>query len=85
MPIYDFVCESCDEVTEEIVSSEVVRLTCKKCGSTKERRPCAPHTLTEIVPSYPGCLANKAGYIHSHGPRPATKVQSGPGGCVNPK
>ena len=84
MPLYDFKCDGCGESTEEIVDSDVKKLDCN-CGGTKQRLACAAKTLTTIIPSYPGSLKQKAGYVHSHGDKPATKVQSGPGGCVTPK
>lgn len=84
MPLHDFKCPSCGEVKEEIVKNgEIVR--CDSCGKSMEKifLKSATH-LTTIIPSYPGCKAQKAGYVHTHGDRPATKVQSGFGGCVNP-
>ena len=84
MPLYDFVCPECGRETEELCQSDdVIACTCK---ATMERvwKKSAP-ILTEIIPSYPGSKKQAAGYVHSHGDRPATKVQSGYGGTVNPK
>lgn len=56
---------------------------CPECGEpahsviTK-----APVLFGTIIPSYPGSLKQKAGYVHSHGDKPATKTQSGFGGMV---
>lgn len=30
--------------------------------------------LEVIIPSYKGCLKQRAGYVHSHGDRPAEKI-----------
>ena len=86
MPLYDFCCTKCDFEEEIICRPDEGGQKCSECGSPSDRIwKQGPRTLTEIVPSYPGSLKQKAGYVHSHGDRPATKVQSGPGGCVNPK
>jgi putative FmdB family regulatory protein len=84
MPLYDFKCEGCGETTEEVVPYDVKSLDCG-CGAKKKRLACAANTLTNIVPSYPGSLRQKAGYVHTHGDRPATKIMSGPAGCTSPQ
>jgi len=89
--MHDFVCPQCGTEIEEIVKVDkngkvVDKLQCDACGTTMEiifKK--APVTFSTIVPDYPGSKKLKAGYIHTHGDRPATKVQSGPGGCTNPK
>lgn len=85
MPLYDFKCPDCNWVTEDIVSSETETVPCEKCRHTAQKIyvGCAKQ-LTTIIPSYPGCLRQKAGYVHTHGDRPATKIQSGYGGCTKP-
>jgi putative FmdB family regulatory protein len=86
MPLYDFKCNECSHEEEILCKSGRKTGTCSQCGGkTVKVWSKAPATLTEIVPSYPGSLKQKAGYVHTHGDRPATKVQSGAGGCVNPK
>jgi hypothetical protein len=71
---------------EEIVSSDCKSIKCPKCSKSMLRYwKKSPVTFTVIVPDYPGSKKHKAGYVHSHGDRSATKVQSGYGGCVNPK
>lgn len=86
MPLYDYCCTKCGFEEEVICKATRKKQKCSECGGSSERvwRK-GPPTLTEIVPSYPGSLKQKAGYVHSHGDRPATKVQSGFGGCGNPK
>jgi len=84
MPLYDFECNACGKVVEEIASVETKKMDCN-CGGTLERLVAAPTVLTEIIPSYPGSLKQKAGYVHTHGDRPATKIMSGPGGCTSPE
>jgi hypothetical protein len=59
---------------------------CPECG-VETSRPLilgAPALITTIIPSYPGSKKRAAGYVHSHGDRAATKVISGPYGCLNP-
>ncbi len=86
MPLYDFRCTECSHEEEVLCKAGEDSQECSKCGApAKKFWKQGPRTLTEIVPSYPGSLKQKAGYVHTHGDRPATKVQSGPGGCVNPK
>jgi hypothetical protein len=36
----------------------------------------APAVLSKIVPVYPGSKKHKAGYVHTHGDRPAEKAGS---------
>ena len=93
MPMHDFKCEKCEEIFEELVpiiknedGTEHVptTVTCE-CGAVAHRIfTGAPKQLTKIIPSYPGCLKNKAGYVHSHGDKPAKKLQSGYGGVTKP-
>lgn len=84
--MFDYRCRNCKTETEEFVSNTDVEVRCPGCDNTMEKFwKSGPPTLTSIIPSYPGCKAHKAGYVHSHGDRPATKVQSGFGGCGNPK
>lgn len=86
MPMYDYRCPACKTETDELVRNADVKVLCPECGKKMERvwSHCPP-TLTNIIPSHPGCKAHKAGYVHSHGDRPATKIQSGAGGCQSPK
>ena len=38
MPIYDFICESCDHTFDKlVVSFSVKHVPCKKCGKTAHR------------------------------------------------
>ena len=56
---------------------------CPECGAlAKFVFTKAPVLFTTIIPSYPGALKQKAGYVHSHGDKPATKTMSGPYGMV---
>jgi putative FmdB family regulatory protein len=86
MPMYDFKCPDCECEIDELVKNSSSTVPCPECGKKMKRLwRRGPVTLTTIIPSYPGSLKQKAGYVHSHGDRPATKVQSGFGGCQNPK
>jgi putative FmdB family regulatory protein len=82
MPMYDFQCSNCSSVFEDILPVGTEQNECPQCGGSAFRifKKTAA-ILTTIIPSYPGSLKQKAGYVHTHGDRPATKVQSGYGGC----
>lgn len=85
MILRDFQCTMCKHVQEELLNDGDEFPKCVKCGGKTARifTACAK-TLVTIIPAYPGCKRVKAGYIHTHGDQPATKVQSGYGGCGNP-
>lgn len=55
------------------------------CGQIGKRLISTPAMPTTIVLDYPGSKRLKAGYVHSHGPRKASKIQSGYGGMVSPE
>jgi putative FmdB family regulatory protein len=84
MPLYDFLCSHCDTTFEEIVPVPQTAHECPKCQKNADRILSGTKQLTTIIPSYPGCKKKKAGYIHTHGDKKATKIQSGYGGCVSP-
>ena len=76
MPLYDYKCTFCDAVEESLMPSGTEAIKCAQCGSRATRVfLVCPKQLTTIVPSYPGCKKQKAGYVHSHGDKPKTKVQ----------
>jgi putative FmdB family regulatory protein len=82
MPMYDFQCSGCSQVFEDISPSGTEQNVCPQCSQPAFRIfKKTASVLTTIIPSYPGSLKQKAGYVHTHGDRPATKVQSGYGGC----
>ena len=85
MPLHDFECPKCKHITEDIVPADTKTTRCEVCCHEAHRVfiGCAKQ-LTTIIPSYPGCLRQKAGYVHTHGDHSATKIQSGYGGCVKP-
>lgn len=85
---YDYGCKNGHEF-EHVCSmnDKPAELPCPEegCGlMAKGLITGAPTLLTTIIPSYRGCKKQKAGYVHSHGDKDATKVSSGYGGCVNP-
>lgn len=85
--MYDYECSFCGALFEEIVSStDSAQVVCPFCGEYAQRTWVkGPSCLTEIIPTYPGCKKQKAGYVHTHGDRSATKIMSGPGGVTAPK
>lgn len=89
MPLYDYACEAGHEFEHRCSIADkpdVMPCPVEGCGKpSKSFLGGVPALLTTIIPSYPGCKKQKAGYIHSHGDKAATKVSSGYGGAVNPK
>ena len=86
MPIYDYECKQGHLFEHRCGSNERPEvLACKECGEdSKQVILGCPSLLTNIVPSYPGCKKVKAGYVHSHGDKSATKVSVGGAGQLNP-
>ena len=55
--------------------AEATLPTCEKCGGqvVADNEVFGGTPFHVIVPTYPGALKNKAGYVHTHGDRPAEK------------
>ena len=76
---YDFECGNCGHVFDDYVEgSEGKPEFCPECKHTEHfaKLPSSfalPHT---IIVSYPGSKQFKAGYVHTHGNRPAEKKGS---------
>lgn len=86
MPLYDFRCRDCGLKEEVLCKPQTDTTECSRCGGPTEKFwQKTPKQLTNIIPSYPGSKKQAAGYVHTHGDRPATKIQSGRGGCVSPE
>lgn len=86
MRMKDFQCAACGLMLEELVDNDVNSWDCPACaGEMQHVWTAAPKLCTEVIPSYPGCKGQKAGYVHSHGARDASKIQSGYGGSQGPK
>ena len=100
MILRDFKCNRCSHIFEELAPSDKEMelaekqgwgwkaLECPKCGvhdlSLVFNRGSAT-VLKKIIPIYPGCKKQKAGYTHTkHADHPATKIMSGPAGCQSP-
>jgi putative FmdB family regulatory protein len=76
MPMYDFQCESCDTIIEDLVAYGTPTIPCTKCDGLCSRIFLnSPRLFTTIIPEYPGSKKRKAGYVHSHQDKPATKIQ----------
>lgn len=84
MPIYDFHCESGHDFERLLtISNRDEAQPCPICNGPSKRVYIGfPSMPTTIVIDYPGSKKLKAGYVHSHGDKTATKVQSGFGGMV---
>ena len=100
MILRDFECTQCNHIFEEMEPSAAeMKLAekqswgwkataCPQCEGyeikpvfhKKSALPCE-----NMVPTYPGCKKQKAGYTHTrHADHAATRIQSGPGGCQGP-
>lgn len=76
MPWHDYKCSVCDHIEEDSQPYGTKTIECEKCGEVSEKfYGKAPVRLTTIIPSYTGCKKVKAGYVHSHGDKPRTRVQ----------
>jgi len=86
MRMKDFRCPACGKDLEELVDDDVKSMPCPACATAMETLwLSAPKVMTTCIPSYPGCHKHRAGYMHTHGDRSATKIQSGYGGSQGPK
>ena len=84
MKLYDLRCPKCEKIIEELIEEDE-QINCPVCNTVMKIMPNKVTIMTNVIPSYPGCKKQKAGYVHSHGDKDATKIQSGYGGCVGPK
>lgn len=89
MPTYEYGCpNSPDHDFEHFcsMSDKPATLPCPTCGAeAKSIVKTAPTVWGGVgVLDYPGSKKFKAGYVHSHGDKPAEKVSMGFGGMINP-
>jgi hypothetical protein len=85
MRMKDFECSTCNNKLEELVDNDTASFVCPDCkGDMHTVFLVAPKLSSVCIPSYPGCKAQRAGYMHTHGNFEATKVQSGYGGSQGP-
>jgi len=99
MILRDFECPHCGKQFEELDASKAeveaaknsdwkpCVVCCPDCGTTATAifNGKSATWCENMVPTYPGCKKQKAGYVHtSHADQAATRIQSGPGGCQGP-
>lgn len=70
----DYRCRECGHRFEYLHQTTEDIEVCPQCGSNEADLQLGGHQLTTIIPSYPGCKKVKAGYVHTHGDRPAEKI-----------
>ncbi len=70
--IWDYDCHDCGARFEVTVDDDE-KVTCAECGSDTPTRTSGGRPLNVIVPMSRTSLKNKAGYVHTHGDRPAEK------------
>lgn len=87
MLLMDFHCDACGTDFEELVDTGADVCQCPQCAAlAKLTFNKSAHLCTVIIPTYPGCKRQKAGYLHTrHADHDATRIQSGYGGCQHPK
>ena len=69
----EYICRQCATRFEYIHENTTDIQKCPQCESTDSELQLGSYTLTTIIPTYRGCKRQKAGYVHSHGDRPAEK------------
>ena len=74
-----YICRGCGESYEFLHHPDDEKNACPSCGSAEGDVQLGGVTLTKIIPTYRNCKRQKAGYVHSHGDRPAEK-KPGPAG-----
>jgi len=91
LPSYEFACPDGHEFEIYCSISKYDPAPTCACGAVAHRAFRTPPTLWIVGQTHntvldtPGAKANKAGYVHSHGDKPSTKVQSGFGGMSRPE
>ena len=86
MMLIDFQCDACSNFFEDLVDSKDREAISPCCGARSVRVIISPTMICKtIIPTYPKCKRQKAGYTHTtHADQPATRIQSGYGGCSRP-
>mgnify|MGYP000420273367 CR=1 FL=1 len=90
MPVWTYECTAghgFDRRDSIARREETPIIPCPECGADAKLvinwLPRVNNTDVVIL-DYPGSKALKAGYVHSHGPKNATKVSVGAAGALNP-
>jgi putative FmdB family regulatory protein len=72
--LQEYACRACGKNYEFLHHPSNEPAACPSCGSLDaELQLGGAPLLTVIVPVYPGCKKHKAGFVHSHGDKPAEK------------
>jgi putative FmdB family regulatory protein len=86
VPVYDYACpKGCEDYEVRCsIADRALPHPCPLCGEHgKQVILTVPAMPKVIVVDYPGSKKHKAGFVHSHGDKSATKTQVGFGGAVN--
>jgi putative FmdB family regulatory protein len=78
MPLFDFLCKDCGEITEVLVTSSDDEPTCEACGSRALKKLLSAHS------SLSGTASNRlpgAGDTSCCGMSPSEAGCAGPGSC----
>lgn len=70
--LQDYVCV-CENRFEHLHMNDDDHAACPSCGSSDVTLLPGGHAMGVIIPMYKGSLRQKAGYVHTHGDRPAEK------------
>lgn len=90
MPTFEFRCSNQHDFELRCsISSKPESPPCPTCEAPAKQVFLTPPPIWipgvthQTVLDYPGSKAQKAGHVHTHGYKPATKVQSGYGGVTS--
>ncbi len=72
--LQEYYCGKCGEKYEYLHMDAEDTATCPACGSTKTDMVLGGQPFHTIVPTYPGAMRHKAGYVHKYANRPAEKI-----------
>jgi len=78
MPLYDYLCSNCGELSEILIVNTSEQVQCQNCGSTNLKKMLsAPSSLSGILPH----RAAGAGDTACCGSSPGQSGCAGPGSC----
>jgi putative FmdB family regulatory protein len=78
MPIYEYLCSECGEISELLLTSTTQRATCAACGSRKLKKLLSAHAF--VSPSSTSHMPGP-GDTACCGSSPAQASCAGPGSC----
>lgn len=75
MPILrEYLCAACEQRYEFLHHPADEQNICPSCGSIEAATQAGGQLLVAMIPTYKHCKRQKAGFLHSHGDKPAEKT-----------